>query len=56
MTLDSVASATKIGTRLLQALEDQQFERLPGGIFIILLNFLMGLSYKTRLDIDGDLK
>jgi dihydroflavonol-4-reductase len=29
---------------------------LPGGIFIILLNFLMGLSYKTRLDIDGDMK
>jgi cytoskeleton protein RodZ len=33
MTLDSVATATKIGTRLLQALEDQQFDRLPGGIF-----------------------
>ncbi len=33
MTLASVASATKIGTRLLQALEDEKFDRLPGGIF-----------------------
>ena len=29
---------------------------LPGGIFIILLNFLMALSYKTKLDIDGNMK
>ena len=33
MTLASVASATKIGTRLLQALEEEKFDRLPGGIF-----------------------
>ncbi len=33
ITLDTVASATKIGTRLLQALEEEKFDRLPGGIF-----------------------
>jgi dihydroflavonol-4-reductase len=29
---------------------------MPGGIFIILLNMLMSLSYKTRLTVEGDLK
>ena len=29
---------------------------LPGGIFILLLNYLMRLSYQTRLDTEGDLK
>ena len=29
---------------------------LPGGIFILLLNYLMGLSYKARLSVDGDMK
>ena len=33
MTLDDVALATKIGTRMLNALEEEKFERLPGGIF-----------------------
>lgn len=33
MTLDDVALATKIGTRMLSALEEEKFERLPGGIF-----------------------
>lgn len=33
MTLDSVAASTKIGIRLLQALEEEKFDRLPGGIF-----------------------
>ncbi len=33
ITLEEIASATKIGTRSLQALEDEQFDRLPGGIF-----------------------
>lgn len=33
VSLDEIADATKIGTRLLRALEDQQFELLPGGIF-----------------------
>jgi cytoskeletal protein RodZ len=33
MTLDDVAVATKIGTRLLSALEQEKFDQLPGGIF-----------------------
>ena len=33
ISLDEIAAATKIGTRLLRALEEQQFELLPGGIF-----------------------
>jgi cytoskeleton protein RodZ len=33
MTLDDVATATKIGTRMLKALEDDHFDQLPGGIF-----------------------
>ena len=33
ISLDEIAAATKIGTRLLRALEDEHFELLPGGIF-----------------------
>lgn len=33
MTLQEIATATKIGTRSLQALEDERFDLLPGGIF-----------------------
>ena len=33
VSLDDIAQATKIGTRLLRALEDEQFDLLPGGIF-----------------------
>jgi cytoskeleton protein RodZ len=33
VTLDEIAKATKIGTRALKALEDEQFDQLPGGIF-----------------------
>lgn len=33
ISLDSIAESTKIGTRLLRALEEEQFELLPGGIF-----------------------
>ena len=33
VSLDEIAHTTKIGTRLLKALEDEQFELLPGGIF-----------------------
>ncbi len=33
VSLDEIAQATKIGTRSLRALEDEDFERLPGGIF-----------------------
>src|SRR3954469_16830263 len=33
ITLEEIADATKIGTRSLKALEDEQFDQLPGGIF-----------------------
>src|SRR5437868_5445308 len=33
ITLDEIANSTKIGTRMLHALEDEHFEKLPGGIF-----------------------
>jgi cytoskeleton protein RodZ len=33
ITLDEVALATKIGTRLLRALEEEKFDQLPGGVF-----------------------
>jgi cytoskeleton protein RodZ len=33
ITLEEIAEATKIGTRALRALEAQDFEKLPGGIF-----------------------
>ena len=33
ITLDEIANTTKIGTRMLHALEDEEFSKLPGGIF-----------------------
>ena len=33
ISLDEISATTKIGTRLLRALEDEQFDLLPGGIF-----------------------
>jgi len=33
ISLDEIAAGTKIGTRLLRALEAEQFDLLPGGIF-----------------------
>jgi cytoskeleton protein RodZ len=33
ITLDEIASATKIGSRTLRALEEEDFSKLPGGIF-----------------------
>jgi cytoskeleton protein RodZ len=33
IALDDIANSTKIGTRLLHALEEEQFDKLPGGIF-----------------------
>jgi cytoskeletal protein RodZ len=33
ITLDEIAAATKISLRFLQAIEAEEFEKLPGGIF-----------------------
>ncbi|MBI4875880.1 MAG: helix-turn-helix domain-containing protein [Acidobacteria bacterium] len=32
-TLEQIANNTKISMRFLRAIEDEEFERLPGGIF-----------------------
>jgi len=33
ISLDDVSNVTKIGSRMLQAIEEEQFDRLPGGVF-----------------------
>ena len=33
ISLEQISSSTKIGTRMLQALEEEKFNQLPGGIF-----------------------
>jgi cytoskeleton protein RodZ len=50
MTLDDVALATKIGTRMLQAIEQDEFNRLPGGIF----NKGFIRSYARHLGLDEE--
>lgn len=50
MTLDEVATATKIGTRMLKALEEEHFDQLPGGIF----NKGFVRAYAQHLGMDGD--
>jgi cytoskeleton protein RodZ len=50
ISLDEIAATTKIGTRLLRALEDGQFELLPGGIF----NKNYVRSYARHLGIDEE--
>ncbi len=50
ITLDDVAIATKIGTRMLKALEEEQFDQLPGGIF----NKGFVRAYARHLGIDEE--
>src|SRR5574337_1653931 len=33
VSLEEISSATRIGTRFLEALESEQWDRLPGGVF-----------------------
>jgi cytoskeleton protein RodZ len=33
VSLEEIAQSTKISSRFLRAIEDEQFDRLPGGIF-----------------------
>jgi cytoskeleton protein RodZ len=33
ITLEEISLSTKIGTRFLLAIEEEQFDQLPGGIF-----------------------
>jgi cytoskeleton protein RodZ len=50
ISLDEISHATKIGTRLLKALEDEDFQKLPGGIF----NKGFVRAYAKFLGIDED--
>ncbi len=48
--LEDVAISTKIGTRMLQALEEEHFDQLPGGIF----NKGFVRAYAHHLGLDED--
>lgn len=50
ITLDDVAKATKIGARLLQAIEEEKFDQLPGGMF----NKAFVRSYARHLGLNED--
>src|SRR5947199_739854 len=50
MSIEKIALDTKIGARLLEAIEAEQFEKLPGGVFR--RSFV--LQYARALGIDPD--
>src|SRR5438105_3978599 len=50
MSLEKIALDTKIGVRLLEAIEAEQFEKLPGGVFR--RSFV--LQYARALGVDPD--
>ncbi|MGA7170523.1 MAG: helix-turn-helix transcriptional regulator, partial [Candidatus Sulfotelmatobacter sp.] len=33
LSLEAISTTTKIGTRMLRAIEDEHFDQLPGGVF-----------------------
>src|SRR5580692_5660760 len=50
ITLEQISTSTKIGTRMLQALEEDKFNQLPGGIFN--KGFVRAYSHCVGLDED----
>ena len=50
ITLEQISASTKIGTRMLQALEEDKFNQLPGGIFN--KGFVRAYSRAVGLDED----
>ena len=50
ISLEEISAVTKIGTRLLRALEEEQFDQLPGGIF----NKGYVRAYARHVGIDED--
>jgi len=48
ISLDEIASATRIGTRFLQALENEQWSQLPGGVFN--RGFVRAVAHHLGLD------
>ena len=50
LSLDQIAAATKIGIRSLRAIEDGDFQKLPGGIY----NTSYIKQYARAIDFDED--
>jgi cytoskeletal protein RodZ len=50
VSLDAISSATKISTRMLRALEEEQFDQLPGGVF----NKGFVRAYARQIGMDED--
>jgi len=50
LSLDDVSHVTKIGSRMLQAIEEENFDRLPGGIFT--KGFIR--TYAKHLELNDD--
>src|SRR2546429_6898835 len=50
ISLDRIAAETRISTRFLQAIEDEEFNLLPGGIF----NRGFVRTYAEKLGLDAD--
>ena len=50
ISLEQISQSTKIGTRMLQALEEEKFNQLPGGIF----NRGFVRAYARHLGLDDD--
>ena len=50
LSLDDVSNVTKIGTRMLKAIEEEHFDQLPGGVF----NKGFIRAYAKHLGLDAD--
>jgi cytoskeletal protein RodZ len=51
VSLEEIAQSTKISSRFLRAIEDEQFEQLPGGIFST--SYLRQYAEAIGYDIDA---
>ena len=51
VSLDEIAAATKIGKRYLEALEDDDFDSLPGDVFT--RGYVRAYAEHIRIDPDG---
>jgi len=50
LSLEAISTATKIGTRMLRAIEDEHFDQLPGGVF----NKGFVRAYARQVGLDED--